>query len=122
MSFNLDRASEIIIDELLIRLVDTPIQRVILALMGNEAECLFCESIVRTRADRLATIALRRRERHAGEPATPPGPAGSNPAGLTHTGLTMGVEPDVAQSIGTAAGRGSWRGRQRSYRDAGIDQ
>ena len=77
VSFNLDRASEIIIDELLIRLVDTPIQRVILALMGNEAERLFYESIVRSRADRLATIALRRRERHAGEPATPPGPAGS---------------------------------------------
>ena len=38
VSFNLDRAPEIIIDELLIRLVDTPIQRVILALMGNEAE------------------------------------------------------------------------------------
>jgi|SRR5271157_1401938 len=121
VSFKLDRASEIIIDELLIRLVDTPIQRVILALMGNEAERLFYESIVRSRADRLATIALRHRERHAGEPATPPGPAGSNPAGLTHTGLTMGVEPDVAQSIGTAAGRRSWRRPQPDYHDAGIE-
>src|SRR5271166_347023 len=51
VSFDLDRASEIIIDELLIRLVDTPIQRVILALMGNEAERLFYERLVRSQAN-----------------------------------------------------------------------
>jgi O-acetyl-ADP-ribose deacetylase (regulator of RNase III) len=60
--FELGRASEIIIDELLVRLVDTPIQRVILALMGDEVERLFYERIVRTRAKRMASLELRRRE------------------------------------------------------------
>jgi len=61
-SFELGRASEIIIDELVVRLVATPIQRVTLALMGDEAERLFYERIVRSQAKRLAFLELRRRE------------------------------------------------------------
>src|SRR5262249_57940434 len=46
--FDLGRAAEIILDELLVRLVETPIRRVILALMGDEAERLFYEHLVRS--------------------------------------------------------------------------
>jgi O-acetyl-ADP-ribose deacetylase (regulator of RNase III) len=61
-AFELGRASEIIIDELLDRLVETPVRRVILALIGDEAERLFHERLVRSGAARLASRELRRRE------------------------------------------------------------
>jgi O-acetyl-ADP-ribose deacetylase (regulator of RNase III) len=60
--FEIGRAAEIIIDELLVRLVNTPIKRVVLALMGDEAERLFYERLVRSQAERLASAELRRRE------------------------------------------------------------
>jgi O-acetyl-ADP-ribose deacetylase (regulator of RNase III) len=60
--FDLGRAAEIIIDELLLGIVDTPIRQVILALIGDEAERLFYERLVRSKADRLASQQLRRRE------------------------------------------------------------
>jgi O-acetyl-ADP-ribose deacetylase (regulator of RNase III) len=65
--FELGRASEIIIEELLVRLVETPIRRVTLALIGDEAERLFYEQFVRSQAKRLAFIELRRRESPSSE-------------------------------------------------------
>lgn len=70
--FNLGRASEIIVEELLIRLVDTPIERLVLALVGDNAEQLFYERLVRGQADRLASMALRRRETMPAETITAP--------------------------------------------------
>ena len=56
--FDLGRASKIIIDELLVRLVDTPIQSVILALTGDEAEHLFYERLVRSQANHRELLRL----------------------------------------------------------------
>jgi O-acetyl-ADP-ribose deacetylase (regulator of RNase III) len=80
--FDLARASEIMIDELLVRLIETPIRRVVLALVGSEAEHLFHERLVRSQAKRLAALELRRRETASTprparpEPPSPPGPPG----------------------------------------------
>jgi O-acetyl-ADP-ribose deacetylase (regulator of RNase III) len=57
--FDIARASEIIIEELLSRLVCTPIQHVVLALIGDDAERLFYEQLVRTNAPRCAAASLR---------------------------------------------------------------
>jgi O-acetyl-ADP-ribose deacetylase (regulator of RNase III) len=71
--YDLARAAEIIIDELLVRLVTTPIRRVVLALIGDDAERLFYERLVRSRADRLSALELRRRDTAVREsPAAPP--------------------------------------------------
>jgi len=68
--FDLADAAEIIIDELLVRLVETPIQNVTVALLGDDAQRLFYERLVRSRADRLASLALRRRADHPAPPST----------------------------------------------------
>jgi O-acetyl-ADP-ribose deacetylase (regulator of RNase III) len=60
--FDLGRAAEIIIGELLERVVKTDVSRVVLALLGDHAERLFYEELVRSRADRCAVRALRHRE------------------------------------------------------------
>jgi hypothetical protein len=57
--FDIARASEIIIEELLARLVTTPIRHVVLALIGDEAERLFYEQLVRANAPRCAESSLR---------------------------------------------------------------
>jgi O-acetyl-ADP-ribose deacetylase (regulator of RNase III) len=89
--FNLGRASEIIVEELLLRLVDTPVERVILALIGDEAEQLFYERVVRAQADRMASLALRRRETSSSNAS--PDPVGtvrqSPPAGSGDLSMTQ---------------------------------
>jgi O-acetyl-ADP-ribose deacetylase (regulator of RNase III) len=73
--FDIAPASQIIIEELLARLVDTPIRHVILALIGDEAERLFYEQLVRAYALRCAASSLRRIEKqlaaHGGRSETP---------------------------------------------------
>jgi O-acetyl-ADP-ribose deacetylase (regulator of RNase III) len=59
--FDLSLAAEIIINELMIRVVATPITRVVIALIGDESEKLFYERLVRSQSGRLATLALRQR-------------------------------------------------------------
>jgi O-acetyl-ADP-ribose deacetylase (regulator of RNase III) len=60
--FDIARASEIIIEELLARVVDTPVRHIILALIGNEAQRLFYEQLVRANAPRCAASSLRQFE------------------------------------------------------------
>jgi hypothetical protein len=73
-AFHLGRASEISIEELLVRLIDTPIERVVIALMGDEAERLFYERLVRTQGARLASLELRRHEAGHDEVTAPSRP------------------------------------------------
>lgn len=91
--FNLARASEIIIEELLGRLVDTPVRHLILALVGDDAQRLFYEELVRANAPRCAASSLRQFEKHlvgglpdsveqAESPAKPPAAPGMPESGL----------------------------------------
>lgn len=70
--FDIARASEIIIEELLGRLTGTCIRRVILALIGDDAQRLFYEQLVRANAPRCAASSLRQFEKQlAGKPSEP---------------------------------------------------
>ena len=60
--FNLEHASEIIIDELLKGLTATPIERVTLALIGDDAEKLFYQRLIQSKRGSVVTAMLRKRE------------------------------------------------------------
>ena len=75
-NFDLAVAAEIVIGELLDRLPEMPVQHVILALMGDEAQRLFYERLVRSNEGRFAVRALRRHE-----------------SGATKTSLERSLEP-----------------------------
>ncbi|HLJ97875.1 MAG TPA: macro domain-containing protein [Gemmataceae bacterium] len=80
--FDIARASEIIIEELLSNLIDTPIQQVVLALIGDKAERLFYEQLVRGHAPRCAASSLRRIDKQLAEaPTAPPRASGESPSG-----------------------------------------
>ena len=59
---------------MLVRLIDTPIDRVVLALIGDDAEGLFYEQLVRSQSRRLASIELRRHDAVQNEVAGPSTP------------------------------------------------
>ena len=87
--FDIVRASEVIIEELLARLLETPIRDLVLALVGDEAQRLFYERLVRTNAPRCAASSLRRIERQVTEP--PPPTAGDG----TVAGAAEQTAPDT---------------------------
>lgn len=57
--FSLESAARIMMHELLTQLPKTPVRRVVLALMGNRAERLFYENLVRSQAGLVALATLR---------------------------------------------------------------
>ena len=65
-AFNLGQASEIIIDELMEGIGNSSVQRVVLALLGDEAERQFYEDLVRAVGKRMAVGELRDRDRDTG--------------------------------------------------------
>jgi O-acetyl-ADP-ribose deacetylase (regulator of RNase III) len=72
--FDVAWASKVIIEELLARLAGTPVRQVILALIGDDAQRLFYEQLVRANAPRCAAASLRRYEQQlAGKPPEPGG-------------------------------------------------
>lgn len=60
--FNIRRASEIMIDELLSRLVDSNVRNVVLALPSDDDRRLFQEELIRACAPRIAAMSLRRHQ------------------------------------------------------------
>jgi O-acetyl-ADP-ribose deacetylase (regulator of RNase III) len=69
--FDIVRASEVIIEELLARLLETPVRHLVLALVGDEAQRFFYERLVRTNSPRCAASSLRRIEKRMTSPPTP---------------------------------------------------
>ena len=61
--FNLEHASEIIIDELLKGLTETTIERVTLSLIGGNAEKLFYQRLIQSKRGSVVTSMLRQREK-----------------------------------------------------------
>jgi O-acetyl-ADP-ribose deacetylase (regulator of RNase III) len=94
--FDIVRASEVIIEELVGRLLETPVRHLILALVGDEAQRLFYEQLVRATAPRVAASSLRRIEQRVTEPIPPIGAGtaggawGGGVAGRVDTGATVG--------------------------------
>jgi hypothetical protein len=99
------RASEVIIEELLACLLETPVRHLVLALVGDEAQRLFYERLVRANAPRCAASSLRRIEKRMASPPTPAEKSDLSPgacAGATVGGVLPGP-PGTADAAAIGA-------------------
>jgi O-acetyl-ADP-ribose deacetylase (regulator of RNase III) len=100
---DLDRAAEIIMNELLVRFVKTPIERVVLALPGDRPEQSYYVRLVRAQADRCAASLLRLRESGLGNIRRPVRTRGSSVVSrqtVTHSATRSATQQPLAVEFG----------------------